>query len=127
MVSGVPSTLHCVLCCLAVLIFTLFSVVEGGFQYTPQFDRKSDPQVGSNTDYHNFSFIATEDINTGDEIFVGFGELERSDPQYADLPTWRDYDRADRIIDDLKKYHEIHPELSQTQWIGECWHTCAFT
>jgi hypothetical protein len=97
----------------------IVTVVEGGLHHEPQFDRKSDPQVGSNTEYHNFTFVATKRIEVGDEIFVGYDAFEKSDPQYVDLPEISDYERAENIIDDLHSYHTLHPELSQTQWIGE--------
>lgn len=92
--------------------------MEGGFHHDPLFDRKSHPGAGANTAYHNFTFVATKDINVGDEVFIGSAELGNHSV-YSNLPTWNDYDRANKIIDDLKKFRESHPELSQMQWISE--------
>jgi hypothetical protein len=61
-------------------------------------------------------FIATVDINAGDEIFIGEAELEKEYPEY---PSKSDYQRAIMIVDNLIDYHHRQPELSQTQWIGK--------
>jgi len=91
-----------------------FNVIEGGFNYAPLFDRNREPHSGANSAYHNFMFIATVDINAGDEIFIGEAELEKEYPEY---PSKSDYQRAIMIVDNLIDYHHRHPELSQTQWI----------
>jgi hypothetical protein len=91
----------------------LGNVMEGGLTRTPT-DRYSDPLVGSFSNYHDFTYIASTDIERGQEIFT-----KSTDEWFekAKLPPADDYATAFDIVVPLLDYHKKYKDISEAQWI----------
>ena len=94
------------------------TVAESSLSYSDMFDPKADPQVGATTAYHNLSFVATEQIDAGQELFIGGMHLEDDEHYAKGFPRREDYYRAREILNGLTSYRKNHLELGPVQWIG---------
>lgn len=87
----------------------LSNIMEGGFA----FDSSTD---GASTAYHNHSFILSQNVSAGEELFVGASFLEREE-QWNGYPAPSDYERANELVGGLIEFYKRHPDMTDIQWI----------
>ena len=103
-----------------ILFQTLANVIPGGLAYEPILHRRRDPGSGALTPYHNFTFIAKEDIASGQELFASVGEgwfQYHGEANGQSIPLKEDYDKADSIIKNLMIFHERYPNITEAQFL----------
>lgn len=77
-------------------------------------NRYKDPMAGGNTNYLGFNLIANSQIRQGQEIFL------EGNPEWFQesmLPQRAEFERAQKIVAALFRYHKKFPDLTEEHWI----------